>query len=246
MELSKQLTVVLTTHILPTAPSTYIIEECIKSIREQFEGINECKFLIVCDVKNPNSSTTKEYINNLRKIKNIDLVESPNSSLQINYNKAIDLITTPFMLFVEHDWIFLNKINLTNLLKTISENIFINFIRFSKRDNFKAHIDNPEPGDGDFWETHIEIETKDLPSPLIKTNCFATHPHIIRVSKFINDWRILLKTFSIEWDIHEKYNEAINKYGFIEAHNTWGIYNYGKINDKKIITHLDGSNSGRI
>ena len=50
MNINKKLTVVLTTHILPSAPSTHIIEECINSIREKFEGINECVFKVYCDV----------------------------------------------------------------------------------------------------------------------------------------------------------------------------------------------------
>ena len=32
----------------------------------------------------------------------------------------------------------------------------INYVRFNKRDNRLPHIDNPEKGDADFWETYVE------------------------------------------------------------------------------------------
>lgn len=244
MTLSDQLTVVITTHILPTAPSTHIIEECINSIKKQFKGINKCKFLVFCDVKNIEEWASKEYISNLNKINGIDLNIEINSGLKQNYIKAIENINTPFMLFCEHDWAFLRKINTLNIINTMLNNNFVNFIRFNKRDNDKAHINNPEPGDKDFWETYIEEELE-TSQPLVKTNCFATHPHIIRVSKFVKEWKSLLKTFSIEWDIHEAYNKEIDKKKFKNIHKNWGIYNYGSLKDKKIVTHLDGSNSGR-
>lgn len=245
MDLSKQLTVVITTHILPTAPSTHIIKECINSIKKQFKDINVCKFLVLCDVKDQGEWASKEYIANLKEIKDINVIIEPNSSLKQNYIKAIESIDTPFMLFSEHDWAFLREVNTSNIINTMLDNDFINFIRFNKRDNNKAHIDNPEPGDNDFWETHIEVESEDILQPLIRTNCFATHPHIIRVNKFIKEWKNLLKTFSIEWDIYETYNKDIDKKGFKNTHKNWGIYNYGGLKDKKIVTHLDGSDSGR-
>ena len=111
MTLSDQLTVVITTHILPTAPSTHIIEECINSIKKQFKGINKCKFLVFCDVKNIEEWASKEYISNLSKINGIDINIEINSGLKQNYIKAIENINTPFMLFCEHDWAFLRKIN---------------------------------------------------------------------------------------------------------------------------------------
>ena len=241
MDLQKQLTVVLTTHILPTAPSTHIIESCISSIKKQFKNINKCKFLIFCDVKNIEEWVSKEYISNLNQIHNVNIIIEPNSGLKQNYIKAIKSIDTPFMLLIEHDWVFLNKINTPLLMDTMIKDSDINWVRFNKRDNNKSHINNPEPGDEIFWETHIEADNS-RDQPLVKTNCIATHPHIVRVHNFKNNWLKYLYTSSIESDLYHAYKLDIDKYGFEEAHKNWGIYNYGDITDKKIIDHLDGSN----
>ena len=156
----------------------------------------------------------------------------------------MESVNTPYVLFSEHDWLFLDNIETSNIIKCLDKNDFVNFIRFNKRNNNKAHIDNPEPGDHDFWETHIEEETKILEQPLIKTNCIATHPHIIR-KDVINRWIPFLNTWSIEWDLYSQYNKDIGSLGFEKAHKKWGIYNYGGIQNNKIIKHMDGSNSGR-
>ena len=245
--MKNQLTVVLTTHILPTAPSTSIIEECIESIRENFIKINECQFKIYCDVKNSEQWFTKEYLNNLKKIKDVQIIENPNSGLKINYLRALSEANTPYILFCEHDWIFLDKINTSNIVKCLNNNSSINFIRFNKRDNQWAHIDHPDPNirSGDIWETYIEDAPEILEQSLMKTNCIATHPHIIR-KDIINTWLPFLNTWSIEWDLFSNYNHDINKMGFKDAHEKWGIYNYGNRQTKQIIKHIDGNNSGRI
>lgn len=244
MNINKKLTVVLTTHILPSAPSTHIIEECINSIREKFEGINECVFKVYCDVKNPKEWATKEYLNNLKQINNIEIIINPNSGLKINYLQALNEATTPYILFSEHDWQFLHKVKTTNIIECLDKNSFINFIRFNKRNNDKAHLDNPEPGDIDFWETYVEEDLEIKEQHLMKTNCIATHPHVIR-KNIINTWLPLLSSWSIEWDLYSNYNKDIDNIGFEKAHKKWGIYNYGNTQTKKIVKHIDGSNSGR-
>lgn len=244
MNIKDKLTVILTTHILPSAPSTHIIEECINSIREKFEGINECVFKVYCDVKNPEEWDAKEYLNNLKQIENIEVIETPNSNLRMNYINAMGEVNTPYVLFCEHDWTFLDHIQTSNIISCLDENPSVNFIRFNKRDNNKAHSDNPEPGDADFWETHIEEALEIKEQSLMKTNCIATHPHIIRINT-LKTWLPLLKTWSIEWDLHSAYNKEIKHMGFEDAHRKWGIYNYGSKQTKKIVKHIDGSNSGR-
>lgn len=245
--MKNQLTVILTTHILPTAPSTHIIEECINSIRKNFKEINECVFKIYCDTKNPEERITKEYLNNLKQIKDVKIIENQNSGLKINYLKSLKETDTPYVLFCEHDWVFLNKINTPNIIKCLNQHNSINFIRFNKRDNQWAHINHPDPNirSGDVWETYIESAFAIKEQPLMKTNCIATHPHIIR-KDIINEWLPLLKTWSLEWDLHSNYNKDIESMGFKSAHQKWGIYNYGNRQTKKIIKHIDGSNSGRI
>jgi hypothetical protein len=131
------------------------------------------------------------------------------------------------------------------------ENDGVNFIRFNKRNNGLAHIDNLGPGDLKeyCWETHVE-EANLSGCDLMKTDAIATHPHIIRVSKFIDEWLEIAEkpqscTGAVEVNLHHTYNNDIRSTSFLSAHNAWGIYNYGCRNDDKIIVHQDGSDTGR-
>jgi hypothetical protein len=251
IDLKDKLTVVLTTHILPSAPETHVLESTISSIRKNFKNISDCQFLIYCDSKvdNPNY---ENYVSNLQRIDNVKVINVPHdgfpySGLQNNYINSIKNCETPFIFCCEHDWFFLREVNTTKLIQSMIDNDFINFVRFNKRKNSKAHIDNPEPGDADFWETYVEPEDRPIDQPLMKTDCIATHPHIIRKDKFIADWlRLASRTDyrvpgMVELNLFREYKKDISHLGFEKAHRKWGVYNYGSKDEPKIISHTDGS-----
>ena len=250
IEIEDALTVVLTTHVLPSAPSTRFIEGTISSIRGNFKNISDCEFVIYCDsnVKNKNYEM---YMHNLKKINDVTIVDVPHegfpySGLQNNYINSIQNSLTPFVFCCEHDWLFLREIDTPKLINCMFDNEFINFVRFNKRDNARAHINNPEPGDADFWETYVEPESRLLKQPLMKTDCIATHPHIIRKEKFVQDWAEISSSTKnktpgmVEFNLIRAYKEDISQMGFEKAHRKWGIYNYGSKNEAKIISHTDG------
>mgnify|MGYP003112578162 FL=1 len=251
INLRENLSVIITTHVLPSAPSTDVIESTIDSIRNSFTGITNCDTRIYCD-SNVDNINYEAYVENLRKIKNVSVVDVPHkgfpySGLQNNYINSIKNSTTPFVLCCEHDWFFLREIDTSLLIQTMLDNDFVNFVRFNKRDNIKAHIRNPEPGDADFWETFVQEEKLPLEQPLMKTDCIATHPHIIRTDKFVRDWVDIASSTKtrvpgmVEFNLINAYKRDIARMGFQKAHRSWGVYNYGGKYDKKIITHLDGS-----
>jgi len=249
-DISKHLTILLTTNTMESAPSTELIENTLMSIRSRLKGSVACKTLIYCDtdVRKPNH---KEYIENLQMIENVGVIDERNGGLQKNYLNGVLNSKTPFVLCCEHDWLFLRDIDLRKLIAAMINHSSINFVRFNKRDNHLAHINNPEKGDADFWETYIEEDSNILEQKLIKTNCIATHPHIIRNSKLKESWLNIARTprpgiiGAVELNLYEAYSKDINEKGFNIAHKDWGIYNYGAKSDKKIITHTDGSSSGR-
>ncbi len=188
MNIKEKLSIVITTHILPEAPSTDIISTTLKSIRDNLVGAIECKTSIFCD-----SDVTKEqyegYIDNLNEIFNVDVHDTQHigflqTGLRDNYIKALLSCDTPYIFFCEHDWIFLREVSLFNLIEEMDKNNFINYVRFNKRNNNLPHKDNPEPGDEIFWETYVEQDERTKIQPLMKTDCIATHPHVLRVDKF--------------------------------------------------------------
>ena len=258
MNLRDFLTVVITTHVLPSAPSSEIIERTISSIRNNFIGISDCKFMIYCDSK-VNHPDYSSYLENLNKIENVIIVDRPHdgipyTGLQNNYIEAVAGSSTPFAFVCEHDWTFVREVDTPKLIKAMIKYNFINFVRFNKRDNAKSHRDAPPPGDDGacFWETYVEEERDVEEQPLMKTDSIATHPHIVRIDKFKNDWLHLAKPVRpgfagmVEQNLYDAYTKDIRKLGFNTAHKKWGVYNYGSREDLKIIVHTDGSNSGRV
>lgn len=256
INLNEELTVILTTHVLPSAPSTYFIEATIKSIKSRFSGIEGCKFMIYCDSDSTNHHHL-EYVENLRNLKDVVVVDNSHegvkiSGLQKNYIKALKETTTPFAFCCEHDWKFLRNVDITGLIHFMKDHNNINFVRFNKRPNWKPHISNLAPGDQEryVWETYLE-EKKDISFALMKTDSIATHPHIIRVSKFIEDWIDIASNpqprlvGAVEQNLYSEYTKDIKSEGFEYAHEKWGVYVYGSKDDDKMITHQDGSDSGR-
>tara|TARA_R110000824_G_scaffold74160_3_gene188787 strand:+ start:6980 stop:7714 length:735 start_codon:yes stop_codon:yes gene_type:complete len=243
MYLNKELTVVITTHVLPTAPSTHILEECINSIKNKFGGIDKCEFRVYCDSR-PNDEVSDQYLENIRNnLPDVTLIENPNSGLKVNYFQTMNEVVTPYILFSEHDWIWLRDVKITELVEAMVGDSSINFVRFNKRNNWEIH---KEAG---AWETYIAEAPEIGGFPLMKTNCWATHPHVIRREKFVNDWMPVVDTiedgWSIELSTYVTYTRAIQQEGFEKAQKEWGVFNYGGKEEPYIIKHLDGSNSGR-
>lgn len=238
MNLSKYLTVCLTTH---TNSSTELIENTIASIRKNFLDIEGCKFVIYSDAKYSDGN----YHNHLEKLNNIQnvLVHSRPDGLQNNWINGVLESETPFVLNCEHDWIFLREIDTKVLIQSMLDYDFINYVKFNLRDNHSAHKDNPGPKDACFWETYIEPEDRVKNQSLIKTNSIVGHPHIIRKEKIAKDWINIVNNKlpgvlgSVEVNLYDAYTLDINRMGFNEAHKIWGVYNYGSLEDLAIIKH---------
>jgi hypothetical protein len=247
--MKNKLTVVITTHAgVVGSPSTKIIDQTIGSMIESCPDLAECDFWIMCDYNSVKIEEFMEYSSNLKRMmKTYELKYvvwgRENSGLKDNYLKAITSISTPYLFMSEHDWNFEQKFEIKEIIEAMDKSSRVNFVKFSKRPNMVVNIDWPE----EIWET-IAIQDEEF-SFLTKTNSFATHPHVIRVSKFLNHWMPLrpgdnsLK--SIEWTLYTEYQKDIAVLGFEEAHRKWGCFNYGSISADRYIVHLDGSNSGR-
>jgi len=231
-----KLTGLITTHILPTAPSVEVIKRCTDSIFKNFEGIKDCKLLVYCDSKDSNIS--REYLKNLNTLEHVEIVDNPSSGLRVNYQSAIEKCETEYFFFCEHDWIFLRPVELEKIIDCMENNPGVNYIKFNCRDNCTPDL-RPFPAVP--WETYIEEEDQIKECSLMRTNSITTHPHIIRRNKFVNDWLPFIQGPSIEVSLYSTYKRELEQNGFRETQKKWGVFNYGSKNDKQIIDHLDGN-----
>lgn len=155
--------------------------------------------------------------------------------------KIIDLVDTPYLLFLEHDWfISLSLIDTKAILLAMDNHPDINSVRFSKRPNIVSNYD------------FLLAREHNCPEvPLLRTPGHSNNPHILRVSTFrdqwlpiclsdpvCTQWKMRGTAFGIENPLFKKHLLDIRQSGFEQAHTDWGTYVYGDYNAPAGIVHL--------
>jgi hypothetical protein len=187
----------------------------------------------------------KENLLNLDKLKHSEFIIT--QSLCDGYKKAIELCKTPYLFFLEHDWIFLPNIThklyeLTDLMNKYNE---INCILFNKFYNIES--------------TFQSIKQVNFSIPLCLTNRQSNNPHLLRIEHAKTKRTNLIKNegCSIHPNIEYKYKfvngmELPNYCGGIECElsefcnknnnniSVLGTYIYGYFGMNNTIIHTDG------
>ena len=233
-----KLTILITTHY--TSRQYICLDKTLKYLLKNFGEGEKYKILICNDSYNKSKNDIKKSEENILSLKSKYSFDWYHGKREFKFNNKIynfktvgcnilDLITkcnTDYFLFLEHDWIFIKKINVNNLLNLFELNKKINYIRFSLR-----NIPGP-------WDTKTKyIEELDLTS----TNGFNNHPYISRRqfwNDFLIDKLIRNKVLFIEDCIHKYMKNEREKMGlYIYKKQIYG----NSSNDSICIKHLDGS-----
>jgi hypothetical protein len=237
--LKHMVTIITVTHIVPSAPSTRIIENMISSLHQHVEGSQYMNHLIFVDNNLVDNNPNKEqYINNLNKLRNqypnLFIIDMPNSGLKTNYINGIKISTTPYLYFIEHDCFFLENIPTTRFVTIMESNANINYIKLSKRNNM-------ETGG---WDRKLE-QDKNF-NDIVKTDSWTNHSHIVRRTKWVQDWLHIINpkkkavnAHGVEEVLYTKYQEDIKQNTFKKAHHKWGCYNWLTETGKSCIKHID-------
>ena len=236
--LSNRLTVVTTTHLLPSAPSTYILERTVRSLRGRL-GVAECEHLIYYDAPKGGGERHLKYVRNLERLcekYGLQLLMREAVGLKGNYLHAVDTVTTPYLLFVEHDWHFCRSIDVVALLDVFDKYEFVNIVRLNKRGN-DWHVG---------WDHIVEPEDRIAEVQLTRTSSWSNNPHIVRLAKWRHDWRAIVGedpghgADGIEDKLYWAYGKDIFTEGFRPAHEKWGSFLWGPINQRPVIRHTNG------
>jgi hypothetical protein len=237
--LKHMVTIITVSHVIPTAPDVSIIEKMLESVREYIEGAKYMNHIIFVDTK-PNNPHNQQFIENMNKLRktrpNLYVLEIPNSGLKSNYINGIKLCKTPYMYFIEHDWIFNQKVPTTYFVDNMEKYNDVNYIKLSKRNNM-------EYGGWDKILVHDERFKH-----LVKTDSWTNHPHIVRHKKWLDDWLKVInpnikaeKSYGVEDVMYQQYQNDITQITFNNAHKKWGCYNWLSKTGLSPIKHLDGS-----
>ena len=242
--LSDKLTLVTTTHLLASAPRTWVIRTMLNSCRKRLAGIGACRHIVYYDAPDQSrfNELSKRYEDALRKLRGdfgIELIVRENSGLKSNYLHAISECKTPYLMFIEHDWLFLKRVDIAAVIRAMDTHAFVNLVRFNVRRN-DAHS---------FWDHFVCGEPRIAELPLTQTSCWSNNPHIIRVAKFKDSWRSLIDeepssgANGLEEVLYRAFNADIFATSFHEAQSRWGCYIYGGLRERRMIHHIDGRHS---
>jgi hypothetical protein len=249
-KIEKELTIVIVGHFLENYK--FYLNYLIHSLSNT---LLKCRFLIHYDTTNGfdlnlEKVKLRAYFRDIRDYLNVDISFSFGGLISsIDY--LLPKIKTPYFMFLEHDWVFLNKENIdfVNLLRSFNKYDFINAVWFSKDDNTLRGFDIET--DVEMKTTPFEIETRVNEVDLVTTCRWSNNPAIFRTSK-MKDWyyNIIKNQYvgishqschNVEETMIPHYRKIINENKWLDIRDDWGTFLYGKIGEGPYVGHTDAS-----
>ena len=239
-----KITILVPTHLVPSAPSTRVIEATLLSL-SQIRAIYDCRCIIGFSFSSKEQGRSVGYINNLMNIKsafNTEVFPVIEGQQRANFLNIIKRVETPYFLFWEHDWDLIEIPPITKIVKAMDKYKFINTIYFNKRNNVCLKY----PPCGDFI---LEPEPRVKEIPLLKTSKWSNNPNVTRTSKW-NEWMPIVEKApldrsnpkkQVEPPLHFLYMNQIKVFGFERAHALWGMYSFGELSKNKMVEHQNGN-----
>jgi len=246
-EVERKLTIVVTGHFVDNF--LYYLRYLLHSLPEE---IKKCRFLIYYDhnpnIENPilplihyfyNRNNTITYDIKFVKYGLIDAVKT-----------CLEDITTPYFMFLEHDWVFLKKdnINFKSIINAFDKYNFIHSVYLNKDNNVMRGFEICQDVTGQTTPYELEERVKEI--NLITTCRWSNNPAIHRTSKYKEWYNTYLASVHNnvghgQHDVEEvmipTYRDIISKSKWIDIRDSWGTYLYGNIGDGPYVGHTDAS-----
>jgi len=237
--INRDLTIIVTGHAVPNY-LTYL-NYLLKSLPPE---LNLCKFVFAYD---SSSAKDKNAFDRALRRYMIDYGDGINATIEIapggllnSVKLAMKHIKTRYFLWLEHDWVFLdkNRIDFPALLKAFDAHDFVNAVWFNKDDNTLRGFEIETDATGK--KTPFDKEHR-VPEIDLVTSCrWSNNPAVFRVSKF-KEWLSTKCGSCIEEDIIPQYRKHIASDSWESVRDHWGTFLYGKLNDDPYIGHTDAS-----
>jgi hypothetical protein len=249
-KLERELTIVITGHFVENF--LFYLRYLLYSIPYEIE---KCRFLIIYDTAHNSVQYEKirkliDYFKNRNKPINYDLRFS-NGGLVDSVSIMLKLLKTKYFLFLEHDWVFLQKdrINFNKLIDVMNTYNYVNAVWFNKDDNQLRGFEICGDKNGNItpYEREIRIDEIDL----TKTIRWSNNPAIFRTEKFIEWFNKYINNstiginhqgqYNVEDNMIREYRKEIENSVWEEIKDNWGTYLYGDIGSDPFVGHTDGS-----
>jgi len=249
------ISVMVATHIIDATTKPYIENEMIiKTIKSSHEKMNlgNAKYYVYIDAvmkrKFPDLfSKYLDFLNNkltteLKHI-NIEIVEDSQELLRGNWEHMIKNCPTPYFLFLEHDWEFIENIPTVKILEEMNKYERFSYIRFTYT---KLGPGQPKHWD-ETWGGYFQKENE-IDLPLTGITFYSGNPHIVKTKKCRDFYLPLHKkhwahktkgTSHLEKELAEIAMSDVKTIGKKETHNKWGCFLYGTWdNFDPVVSHI--------
>lgn len=261
---SDLITVVMPTCPVPSHPDTTMIEEVVRSIREQ---LPEAEIIIPCDGMRPSFADREaDYDLFLRRLAwlcehewhNVVPVILNEWGHQSGGTRAgLELVTTPILLFVEHDTPLTGEIDWEGLCEVLLDRDADMVRLLHQTDIHHDHRgmmldDIPEHGDildeeTGSWQLSAEervrvqrFGSRDV--PLIRTTQWSQRPHLTTTAfyrdRVMPNFAVSDRTY-IEWVMHSAAQNGI-EHGMEQQWDKWRLCIYAPEGNMQRSMHLDG------
>lgn len=242
----KQLTVVVAGHFVDKYP--FYLDHLMRSLSPSLHG---CKFLIHYDYDSDqyDPRALVGYFKDMYGHLNVEL-SFGYGGLISTFNTILEKIRTPYFLFLEHDWVFLqNNIDFLKTVEVFDNHSFVNAVWFSKDDNVMRGFEISR--DIDNMDTPFAKEDRISELDLVTTCRWSNNPVIFRTSKMKEWYANIIKNdyvgkthqgqHNVEETMISTYREEISKNKWIDIRDNWGTFLYGSLGEGPFVGHTDAS-----
>jgi hypothetical protein len=250
----KRLTIIITASYIPSHPRSEHIDSVIESLK--FLKYPEDTVIILAHDYPPNPSKVDlenylEYYNKLQtkyslkdnfKITMLDKY----GHLSGNIRNAFNYVDSKYVLFVQHDFPFIKKVNLNSVMEDMDKNKNLKHIRFNKRKTIQTAGDSLTQNCNLNIFNNYSIKGK---CSYISTFCWSDNNHISPTSYYTD---VVLKEVQNAIFMENHFYQKLRKLSELKdvennilenAFLKHGNFIYGEINDEPYIFHNDGRKS---
>lgn len=147
-----KLTVIITTSFVDSHPSTELLDITFASF-SHLQELENCRKIIICDgysetdkkcsiksgiINQEQSFRYHKYIDNIKakNYKGVEiLVQTKHYGFAKNVERCLHMVTTPFVMIVQHDQIFIRSCNLEKIISSMENSEKVNYVGFSSNSN---------------------------------------------------------------------------------------------------------------
>lgn len=264
-----KISVIITTSPIQSHPSTDVIDQTIKSLQlviPEFEN-GTVKTFIICDgckttenkmfyksgiVSIEKKNDYDKYIDQLiEKYPNFDVIKrDQHYGFAKNIEYCLERVVTPYVLIVQHDWIFVKSVDLDKLVKIMDEYDDVKYINFisSSTTNFLDRFHDFAKVKPDEFLNKYSDKYK---IPIIPLPFWYDKPHLCQTnyykkilsSKYYN--YATKKQEPVKSFVEDTYGHIILndiKANGIKAHKKYGTFLYYENPEEPVLLHIRGRN----